>query len=131
MDQSPCPFCNIKSSRIWAENSLALAFYDGFPVAEGHTLVIPKRHVQSVFGLNEAEQHSVWLLVAEVRKWLAAKYETADFNVGINDGPLAGQTVLHAHVHVIPRRAGDVQDPRGGVRWVLPSKAAYWVEEQR
>ena len=84
-------------------NAHAVAFADGYPVAAGHTLVVPRRHVASVFDLPAEEYAALWALVA------------------------AGQTVGHAHVHVIPRRAGDVGDPRGGVRWVLPERAAYWV----
>jgi diadenosine tetraphosphate (Ap4A) HIT family hydrolase len=108
-----------------------VAFPDAFPVAEGHMLVVPKRHVASLFDLPDEEQASLWRLVALVRGKLASELKPDGFNIGVNDGPAAGQTVLHAHVHVIPRRAGDVADPRGGVRWVLPAKAPYWVKEQR
>jgi diadenosine tetraphosphate (Ap4A) HIT family hydrolase len=131
MDQSRCPFCHLEKPRITLENDFSAAFPDAFPVAEGHTLVVPKRHVASLFDLSEAEQAALWRLVALVRGKLASELQPDGFNVGVNDGPAAGQTVLHAHVHVIPRRAGDVADPRGGVRWVVPAKARYWVEEER
>jgi diadenosine tetraphosphate (Ap4A) HIT family hydrolase len=131
MDQHRCPFCHLEKSRITLENDSAVAFPDAFPVAEGHMLVVPKRHVVSLFELPEDDQIAVWSLVALVRGKLASELEPDGFNVGVNDGPAAGQTVLHAHVHVIPRRAGDVADPRGGVRWVMPAKARYCVEEQR
>ena len=108
-----------------------MAFPDAFPVAEGHTLVVPKRHVASLFDLAEEEQAALWRLVAQVRGKLASELQPDGFNFGVNDGPAAGQTVMHAHVHVIPRRTGDVADPRGGVRWIVPEKAAYWVEEQQ
>jgi diadenosine tetraphosphate (Ap4A) HIT family hydrolase len=108
-----------------------VAVADAFPVAEGHLLVIPRRHVASLFDLREAEQAAVWGLVAQVRGWLVSELRPDGFTVGVNDGLAAGQTVLHAHVHVIPRRTGDVADPRGGVRWVLPAKAPYWIEERR
>jgi diadenosine tetraphosphate (Ap4A) HIT family hydrolase len=130
MDLHPCPFCHLEKSRITLENECAVAFADAFPVAEGHTIVIPKRHVASLFGLPDDEQAAIWRLVAQVRGKLASELKPDGFNVGINDGPAAGQTVLHAHVHVIPRRSGDVNDPRGGVRWVVPARARYWVEEQ-
>ena len=130
MDQPDCPFCRLDKNRILLESEFALAFSDGFPVAQGHTLVIPKRHVASLFELPDDEQGAVWALVAQVRALLFAEHQPDGFNVGLNDGPAAGQTVMHAHVHVIPRRHGDVADPRGGVRWVVPGKAAYWVGGQ-
>lgn len=105
---------------------MAIAFPDAYPIAEGHTLVVPLRHVGSVYELSAEEQAASWRLVAEVRRSLIARYGVECFNIGINDGIAAGQTVPHAHVHVIPRWAGDVPDPRGGVRWVIASKAAYW-----
>lgn len=127
MNQShECPFCNLKAARIWSENTVALAFYDGFPVTDGHTVIIPKKHVVSIFDLSLDDQKTVWALVVEARERLAKKYLTADFNIGINDGKLAGQTVPHAHIHVIPRRDGDADDPRGGIRWIIPGKAKYW-----
>jgi diadenosine tetraphosphate (Ap4A) HIT family hydrolase len=127
MDQHDCPFCRLDTARIRADSAFALALLDGFPVARGHTLVLPKRHVASLFDLPEEEQAAVWQLAARVRALLLAEFEPDGFTVGLNDGPAAGQTVLQAHVHVIPRRRGDVADPRGGVRWVLPAKAAYWA----
>lgn len=127
MDQHDCPFCRLETKRIRLESEFAVAFLDGFPITQGHTLVIPKRHVASLFELPADEQAAVWALVAQVRASLLAELRPDGFNVGLNDGPAAGQTVMHAHVHVIPRRHGDVSDPRGGVRWVVPDKAAYWA----
>ncbi len=131
MEKSRCPFCDLEASRIQMANEVAVAVFDGFPIAEGHTLVVPKRHVASLFDLSEEEQAALWRLVAQVRAKLAAALKPDGFNVGLNDGAAAGQTVMHAHVHIIPRRAGDVPDPRGGVRWVVPAKAAYWAEDHR
>jgi diadenosine tetraphosphate (Ap4A) HIT family hydrolase len=131
MDQHGCPFCHLAQSRVHLESEFAAAFLDAFPVSEGHTLVVPKRHVASLFDLPEAEQAALWRLVALVRGKLLAELQPDGFNLGVNDGAAAGQTVMHAHVHIIPRRTGDVADPRGGVRWVLPAKAPYWVEEPR
>jgi diadenosine tetraphosphate (Ap4A) HIT family hydrolase len=127
MHEEGCPFCRPERGRIRLEEEYATAILDGFAVAEGHTLVVPRRHVASLFDLPDEEQAAVWALVARVRALLLADLRPDGFNVGLNDGPAAGQTVTHAHVHVIPRRRGDVADPRGGVRWVLPARAAYWA----
>jgi diadenosine tetraphosphate (Ap4A) HIT family hydrolase len=124
MDQSRCPFCQREGPRITLENEAALAF----PVAEGHTLVVPRRHIAGLFDLPGEELAALWRLVALVRRRLVGELRPDGFNVGVNDGPAAGQTVPHAHVHVIPRRAGHVADPKGGVRWVVPAKARYWAE---
>jgi diadenosine tetraphosphate (Ap4A) HIT family hydrolase len=128
MEQHTCPFCHLEKSRIHAESELALAFLDAFPVTQGHMLVVPKRHVASLFDLSEDEQAAVWKVVTLVRDKLIADLKPDGFNVGINDGASAGQTVMHAHVHVIPRRKGDVADPRGGIRWIIADKAPYWDE---
>jgi diadenosine tetraphosphate (Ap4A) HIT family hydrolase len=125
MDQHACPFCRLEANRVRLESQFAVAISDAFPVAQGHTLVIPKRHVASLFELRDDEQAAVWKLVAQVRTRLLAELHPDGFTVGVNDGAAAGQTVMHAHVHVIPRRRGDAPDPRGGVRWVIPDKAAY------
>jgi diadenosine tetraphosphate (Ap4A) HIT family hydrolase len=130
MDQFGCPFCHLESSRIRAENDFAAAFTDIFPVAEGHSLIVPKHHVASLFDLPEEEQAALWALVALVRRQLMVELKADGFNVGVNDGQAAGQTVMHAHVHVIPRRYGDTDDPRGGIRWIMPKKARYWGEGQ-
>jgi diadenosine tetraphosphate (Ap4A) HIT family hydrolase len=125
-----CPFCRPDEGRIRLDGEFALAISDGFAVTEGHTLVVPKRHVANFFDLTEEEQAAIWRLVVEVRAMLIAEMSPDGFNVCLNDGPAAGQTVMHAHVHVIPRRSGDVADPRGGVRWVVPDRAAYWAGER-
>ncbi len=103
---------------------------DSFPVAEGHTLVVPRAHVTSIFELAKDEQEELWRLVSMVRGRLAKEFSPAGFTIGVNDGEAAGQTVGHAHIHVIPRFEGDTPDPRGGIRWVLPDKAAYWSEDE-
>jgi diadenosine tetraphosphate (Ap4A) HIT family hydrolase len=130
MDQA-CPFCHLEKSRITLENDCAVAFPDAFPVAEGHMLVVPKRHVASLFDLPDEEQAAIWKLVAQMRGKLVFDLQPDGFNIGVNDGSAAGQTVMHAHVHVIPRRRGDVADPRGGIRWIIPEKAPYWSEGQK
>jgi diadenosine tetraphosphate (Ap4A) HIT family hydrolase len=123
---STCPFCDPAPASVEVSSDHALALRDAFPVAEGHLLVIPRRHVESVFDLDEAELADLWRLVARVRDDVRRRAGVTACTVGINDGADAGQTVSHAHVHVIPRRRGDVPDARGGVRWVIPRNAAYW-----
>jgi len=89
--------------------------------------VIPRQHIASFFELSVVEQQELWALVAQIRAKLLEEYRPDGFNVGLNDGTAAGQTVRHAHIHVIPRYSGDVCDPRGGVRWIIPEKADYWT----
>ncbi len=120
-----CPFCE-NTSEIIAENAVGYAILDGFPVSKGHCLVIPRKHVPGFFDLSYKYQSELWRLVSEVREILSERYEPDGFNVGLNDGDVAGQTVMHSHVHVIPRYKDDLADPRGGVRWVLPESANYW-----
>jgi diadenosine tetraphosphate (Ap4A) HIT family hydrolase len=110
------------------ENEHTVALPDAFPVADGHTLLVPRKHVGSLYELPAVEQSAIWELVGHVREQLLARVAPDGFNIGFNDGLAAGQTVRHAHVHVIPRWKHDVPDPRGGVRWVLPANAAYWKE---
>jgi diadenosine tetraphosphate (Ap4A) HIT family hydrolase len=126
MTATECPFCNLAEDRIWVQTDSAIAFLDNFPVSPGHTLVIPGDHIGALMELPENDLNEIWSLVAHVRKLLIEKYKPDGFNIGINEGKAAGQTVAHAHIHIIPRFNGDVPDPRGGVRWVIPDKAKYW-----
>jgi diadenosine tetraphosphate (Ap4A) HIT family hydrolase len=121
-----CPFCEPDAQRIWMENALGLVLWDAFPVTDGHSLVVPRKHVGSIYDLSPDEQSALWTLVGEARQRLQNQFHPDGFNIGVNDGQAAGQTVPHAHIHVIPRRTGDLADPRGGVRWVIPDKARYW-----
>lgn len=121
-----CPFCNLDNSRIIQSNTHAITIYDGYPISPGHCLVIPKRHIASFFEATREEQTTILDLLAEMREILKKDYDPDGFNIGINDGSAAGQTVMHLHIHLIPRYAGDMPDPRGGVRWIFPNKAAYW-----
>jgi diadenosine tetraphosphate (Ap4A) HIT family hydrolase len=121
-----CPFCSIDLSRELISNEHAVAFADAFPVTEGHTLVVPRKHVASIYELCAEAQSAVWNLVGNVRKRLLEQLKPDGFNIGVNDGLAAGQTVAHAHVHIIPRRQGDVPDPRGGIRWIIADLAKYW-----
>lgn len=121
-----CAFCEMPGGRIVAENELAYSVEDAYPVTELHRLVIPKRHAASYFELGRAEVNACNLLLEGAREEIRAKDPVVKgFNVGINDGEAAGQTILHAHVHLIPRRAGDVANPRGGVRHVILGKGEY------
>ena len=112
--------------RTILKNECGVAVYDGFPVVEGHALVVPIIHVSSIYELMKPDQAALWSLVAEVRDILIKRFNPDGFNIGLNDGDAAGQTIDHAHIHIIPRRRGDVKDPRGGVRWVIPEKVKYW-----
>jgi diadenosine tetraphosphate (Ap4A) HIT family hydrolase len=116
-------------ARSWSHvdrNRTRDCFADAYPVSQGHTLVIPRKHVSSIYGLTTEEQSAIWSLVAEVRNRLLTGLKPDGFNIGVNDGLAPGQTVEHAHVHIIPRRKGDVADPRGGIRSIIDDKANYW-----
>lgn len=125
-----CVFCErIERGEVLESNDLAVAFLDGFPLSRGHCLIVPRRHEASFLELEAAEQAAVWALVAPVEQLIEANGPPPDgYNIGINIGVAAGQTVAHAHLHVIPRYLGDVVDPKGGVRCVIPGKARYWEE---
>lgn len=124
--EADCIFCTMPQERWTAENELAYTVHDAYPVTEHHTLVIPKRHTASYFELGSAERNACQLLLEQARYSIPKQDSSvAGFNVGINDGDAAGQTVFHCHVHLIPRRPGDTDNPRGGVRGVLPGKASY------
>lgn len=119
---SESPFLNKEKIH---ENEFAFAIYDGFPVSKGHCLVIPKRIVSSIFDLNDNEYNHIFLLLRDIKKILLEKFKPNGFNIGINNGTDAGQTIDHAHIHIIPRYKGDLKDPRGGVRNILPDNSGY------
>jgi diadenosine tetraphosphate (Ap4A) HIT family hydrolase len=121
-----CPFCDPEPGRIIERAPLALALRDGFPVSTGHSLVVPRRHIASLIDLEPDEARALWALLKDVRSLLDSEHRPDGYNIGINDGTAAGQTVMHLHVHLIPRYHGDRPDPRGGIRWVIPEKADYW-----
>ena len=131
-----CPFCAIAQSptndpdhpRIIAQNDHAIMIRDGFPVSPGHSLIIPKRHVGSYFKTTNDEKSCLQALLEQAKTQLDLEFSPAAYNVGINDGPAAGQTVPHCHIHLIPRYDEAGKDPRGGVRWVVAEKADYWSE---
>ena len=123
---NPCLFCNIKESGLTIENELAYASYDSYPVSEMHCLIIPKRHVKDYFDLTDEEVVACNKLIVGIKKEIEIKDPTVKgFNIGTNSGIVAGQSIMHCHIHLIPRREGDVENPQGGVRSVIPLKQHY------
>jgi len=121
-----CPFCTLTESRIRFQSPLAVGVDDAYPVAPGHTLIVPRRHVGSFFELSDGERQAVSELLNRAHSDLTERLRPDAYTIGINDGPAAGQSIPHVHIHLIPRFRGDRDNPRGGVRWVLPEKADYW-----
>lgn len=124
-DEMDCIFCKIEKDRIIKENETAVAIYDGFPVCKGHMLIIPKRHIKDYFEADAHDKEELWKLVEECKKIVDKKFKPDGYNIGINCGHAAGQTVMHLHIHLIPRYNGDIENPRGGVRGVIPDKRIY------
>ena len=123
---NPCLFCNINESGLAEENDLAYASYDTFPVTDMHCLIIPKRHVKDYFDLTDEEIIACNMLIKNIKKEIEFKDpKVKGFNIGTNAGKISGQSILHCHIHLIPRREGDVENPQGGVRSVIPSKQHY------
>ena len=121
-----CQFCDIDRGRIIDENDLVYTVHDGYPVTELHTLIIPKRHAETYFDLTDQERDACHQLMEQSKNTIEADDPTVTgFNIGINNGESAGQTIFHCHIHLIPRRDGDTDNPRGGVRGVIPSKQSY------
>jgi diadenosine tetraphosphate (Ap4A) HIT family hydrolase len=122
-----CVFCEYlkNKEKVIFENNLAFAIYDGFPVNKGHMLIMPKRHVSSYFELSEDEKNDINLLLEISKKHCDQLFKPYGYNIGINEGVYAGQTIMHCHVHLIPRYIGDVDNPKGGIRGVIPSKQKY------
>ena len=120
-----CIFCNIEQERVLAENELCFAIRDGFPVSDGHTLIIPKRHVANYFDLTDEEVMAMQVMMKKLKSQLDTELSPDGYNIGINVNEAAGQTVFHVHMHLIPRYKGDVENPRGGVRGVIPDKQKY------
>jgi diadenosine tetraphosphate (Ap4A) HIT family hydrolase len=123
---SNCPFCHLDEQKILFQDELVITFRDGYPISPGHTLIIPKRHIPSFFETTNDEQRALLQALYIAKQDLTEQYAPDGYNIGINDGLSAGQTVMHLHIHLIPRYSGDCEDPRGGVRWIFPEKAAYF-----
>lgn len=123
-----CVFCErMTTGDLVAENTLAAAFFDAFPLSPGHCLAVPRRHESDFLALSPEEQAAVWALVPAVRNRIERDRTPDGYNLGVNIGEPAGQTIGHAHLHVIPRYWGDTPDPRGGMRLVIPARARYWA----
>ena len=123
---NPCLFCNVSLSEYIFENNLAFSTFDSYPVSKLHTLIIPKRHVENYFDMSEEEVLSCNQLIKKMKHKIQELDSTVDgFNIGTNSGKLAGQSIMHCHIHLIPRRKNDVDNPQGGVRGVIPSKQHY------
>ena len=120
-----CIFCDIEHERVLAETELCFAIRDRFPVSDGHTLIIPKRHVSNYFDLTDDEVMAMQAMMKAQKEQLDTELSPDGYNIGINVSEAAGQTVFHVHMHLIPRYKGDVENPRGGVRGVIPSKQKY------
>lgn len=129
-DDRSCPFCNLRPSQLVAEHLLAVVVRDAFPLSPGHCLVIPRRHVASFFDCTAEERAAMMELLDSAKAVLDRESRPAAYNLGLNNGRVAGQTVMHTHLHLIPRYTGDAVDPRGGVRWIFPERAAYWMEQE-
>ena len=123
---NPCIFCKIRKEELQFENQLAYSSIDSYPVSEFHSLIVPKRHVETYFDLNEEEIQACNDLILKTKeKILKQDSSVKGFNIGTNAGKFAGQSIMHCHIHLIPRREGDVENPQGGVRSVIPSKQHY------
>jgi diadenosine tetraphosphate (Ap4A) HIT family hydrolase len=122
----PCPFCHRDPARVLGEDALTVIYKDGFPVSPGHLVILPTRHFATLFEATEAEQLALLQALARAKAMLEESHHPDGYTIGINHGPAGGQTVPHLHIHLIPRYTGDREEPRGGVRWVLPEKAKYW-----
>ena len=124
-----CPFCKIErlisKDRIVYQDDTWIAIYDNYPVSQGHVLLIPKRHVETFFNLNMVEFGSLGVTIGIIKMILDKKFHPDGYNIGTNCGEVAGQTVMHCHIHIIPRYKGDMDNPRGGVRGVIPEKQKY------
>lgn len=121
-----CPFCHLAPAvEVVCESDICVAFYDGFPVSPGHALIIPKRHVASYFDLTNQEREAMTQMMLDVKQMLDERFHPDGYNIGINVGEYAGQSIFHCHMHLIPRYKGDVENPKGGVRGVIPSKQKY------
>jgi diadenosine tetraphosphate (Ap4A) HIT family hydrolase len=122
-----CPLCDLEPSRVLEQNDLALAVPDAFPVSPGHTLVITRRHVADFFELSRTEVAAIMDLVFRLRDRLVAELAPNGFNLGVNSGTAAGQTIMHVHVHLVPRFFADVSQPEGGIRNIIPGKGPYRI----
>lgn len=120
-----CPFCNMPNENIIIQNKHCYAIFDKYPVNKGHMLIIPFRHFDNYFDATKEEKVSILDLIDEAKEFLDKKFKPDGYNIGVNIGKYAGQTIFHVHIHLIPRYKGDMENPKGGVRGVIPDKMAY------
>lgn len=125
MESINCPFCNVREEEIVLKNKLCFARYDKYPVNKGHLLIVSFRHFDNYFNATKDEKILILDLIDKSKEFLKVNYNPDGYNIGINCGETAGQTVMHFHCHVIPRYRGDIENPRGGVRGVIPHKMNY------
>ncbi len=130
IESNNCPFCHLDEARIFYNSRLVKGIWASFPLNPGHALLIPHRHIARWFDATAAEQAALTSAIEQAKAAIEEKYAPQGFNIGFNDRKAAGQTVPHLHIHVIPRYAGDVADPRGGIRTIIPARAAYWKEQE-
>lgn len=126
MNDECCIFCDLQAAGILADSEFSFAINDRYPLSKGHVLIIPKRHVVSMFDLSDSEYLDMLSVMRHIRAQQLEEFQPDGWNIGINDGAAAGQTVMHLHLHLIPRYQGDVADPRGGIRMLFPERARYW-----
>lgn len=123
--KAACPFCTPDKARIFFETPLVYGLWDGYPVSPGHALLIPRRHVATWFDASSEELHAISEAVGQLRNIIEKEHQPDGYNIGVNVGEAGGQTVMHLHLHLIPRYQGDVESPRGGVRGVVPHRCDY------
>ncbi len=126
-----CLFCQLREERIIGQCDLTITFLDSYPASPGHALIIPKRHVATYFDITEQEQNAIAKAIQKAKLMLDEEFSPDGYNIGVNNGRAAGQSVMHLHVHLIPRYKGDVENPKGGVRWVISNKADYWSNQDK
>ncbi len=125
MAEFSCPFCNIDKLNIILKNEMCFAIFDKYPVSEGHMLIVPFRHFANFFEATEDEILAIHALLLDAKGFLDRRFSPDGYNIGVNVGAVSGQTIMHLHVHLIPRYKGDIDNPVGGVRGVIPSKRIY------
>ena len=128
---SACPFCDPDPDRVFLRSDLIMGLWDKYPVSPGHALLVPRRHVAGWFDASEEERHALTAALDIARERILERHRPDGFNIGVNSGEAAGQTIFHLHVHLIPRYQGDQEDPRGGVRNVIPARANYWTPHSK
>ncbi len=126
-----CLFCQLRKEKIIGQCDLTITFLDSYPASPGHALIIPKRHVATYFDITEQEQNAIAKAIQTAKLILDEEFSPDGYNIGVNNGEVAGQSIMHLHVHLIPRYNGDVENPKGGVRWVISNKADYWSDRDK